>query len=169
MCVCMYVWGGTRSRETVRNLKLFDAVARLKTSRPLSFQHRRSTPPTRFVQPNVFDVRDDRNRGVWRRGQRGDDCREKVCFTTDLLSRHARILSKLGDSEGEGRHDDADDSVDDDDDGGVLSRFTRGCLADLRLFSPRCIVTQSCGRRNNDSFPRARFVPLPLFGLSRAL
>lgn len=90
------------SRETRRNLKLFDAVARLKTSRPLSFQRHRSAPPTRFVQPNVFDARDDRNRGVWQ-GTAGDDCREKVCFTTDLLSRHARILSKLDDSEGEGR------------------------------------------------------------------
>lgn len=106
--------------ETRRNLKLFDAVAQLKTSRPLSFQHHRSTPPTRFVHPNVFDVRDDRNRGVWRGGEGGGDCREKVCFTTDLLSRHARILSKLDDSEGEGRAD-------------VLSRFTRGCLADLLL------------------------------------
>lgn len=37
------------------------------------------------------------NRGWWR------DCREKVYFTTDLLSRHARILSKLDDSVGEGR------------------------------------------------------------------
>lgn len=53
------------SRETRRNLKLFNAVARLKTSRPLSFQRHRSTPPTRFVQPNVFNAHDDHNRGVW--------------------------------------------------------------------------------------------------------
>lgn len=107
--------GGELRRGQRRNLKLFDAtVVRLKISRlPLVSTRLRHHPRALCV----FDARDDRNRGVWqgtenrqeKDGGRDEDAREKVYFTTDLLSRHARILSKLGEG-----------------DASVLSRFTRG-------------------------------------------
>jgi len=45
--------------ERRRNLKLFDArgAGRLEISRPPSFQHALTTPPTRFVQPGPFSTR----------------------------------------------------------------------------------------------------------------
>lgn len=86
-----------------RNLKLFDADGGLDLRSLSLVFNTLATPPTRFVHPNVFHARDKRNRGVWQKrgGRRGR--REKVYFTTDLLSRHARILSKRGDSEGRRR------------------------------------------------------------------
>lgn len=103
-----FPWAGRR-----RNLKLFDARygPRLETSRPLSFRHSLDTTHALCAprEPRFRRrARDgNRNRGVWQGtaiggeggGGRGSR-REKVYFTTDLLSRHARILSKLGEGEG---------------------------------------------------------------------
>lgn len=68
--------------------------------------------------------------------------KKKVYFTTDLLSRHARILSKLqrriGLQDTEGR---------------PIAFYTRLPHQTFPLLS--CTVTQSCGSRNSDSFSRS--------------